>query len=98
MSLRSDSYVLSTLSGFLLSDDGSLLYADALTMGIGFLRLSAYTVSQYGYVGFFAAAVFANLATLTAAVDLVIALSVVTVWTWFVVSAAFLQCYILSSL
>jgi fatty acid desaturase len=50
---------------------------------VGFLGLSVYTVSQYGYWGFFAAAVFANLATLTAAVDLVIALSLVTVWMWF---------------
>jgi hypothetical protein len=50
---------------------------------IGFAGLSAYTVSRYGYWGFFDAAVFANLATVTASIDLVIALSLVTVWMWY---------------
>ncbi len=49
---------------------------------IGFLGLSLYAVGQYGYVGFFAAAAFANVATFTVFTDLVIALSLVMVWMW----------------
>ena len=48
---------------------------------IDFLGLTAYAVSQYGYLGFFDA-VMANSATTTAVVDLLIALSLVVVWMW----------------
>ena len=44
-----------------------------------FLGLTAYAVYQYGYLGFFEM-VMANAATVTALVDLVIALSLVMVW------------------
>jgi hypothetical protein len=44
-----------------------------------FAALSAYAVWQYGVVGLFAAA-FANVATATVFVDLVIALSLVMLW------------------
>ena len=46
-----------------------------------FAALTAYAVAQYGIVGIFAAA-FANVATITLAVDLTIALSLVIVWMW----------------
>ena len=46
-----------------------------------FAALNAYVVYHYGYVGFFAL-VLANAATTAALVDLVIALSLVSVWMW----------------
>jgi MFS superfamily sulfate permease-like transporter len=48
---------------------------------IAFTALTAYTVYQHGYLGFFAA-LTANVATVTASVDLVIALSLVMAWMW----------------
>ncbi|HVN84121.1 MAG TPA: DUF2834 domain-containing protein [Candidatus Binatia bacterium] len=57
---------------------------NAKQIGIGvvladFLALNAYVVYQYGYVGFLEL-VTANAATAAALVDLVIALSLVTIW------------------
>ncbi|HUI27102.1 MAG TPA: DUF2834 domain-containing protein [Candidatus Kryptonia bacterium] len=57
---------------------------NAKQIGIGvvladFVALNAYVVYQYGYVGFIEL-VTANAATTAALVDLVIALSMVTVW------------------
>ena len=57
---------------------------NAKQIGIGvvladFLALNAYVVYQYGYVGFLEL-VTANAATTAVLVDLVIALSLVTVW------------------
>lgn len=49
---------------------------------LAFLSLSLYAVSQYGYLGFFVAAAFANATTFTAFTGLVIALGLVTVWMW----------------
>ena len=46
-----------------------------------FTALTAYAVAEYGIVGVFAAA-FANVATITLAVDLTIALSLVIAWMW----------------
>jgi len=46
-----------------------------------FTALTAWAVWTHGYVGFFEAA-FANLASITVGVDLVIALSLVTIWLW----------------
>jgi Protein of unknown function DUF2834 len=46
-----------------------------------FAALTAYAVAEYGVVGVFAAA-FANAATITLAVDLTIALSLVVAWMW----------------
>ena len=46
-----------------------------------FTALSIYAVWQFGLVGLFEA-VFANAATITAFVDLVIALSLVMIWMW----------------
>jgi hypothetical protein len=46
-----------------------------------FTALTAYAVHQHGVVGLFEA-LTANLATTTAFVDLVIALSLVMVWMW----------------
>ena len=46
-----------------------------------FAALNAYVVYHYGYVGFFQL-VLANAATTAALVDLVIALSLVSVWMW----------------
>ena len=46
-----------------------------------FTALSIYAVWQFGLVGLFEA-VFANAATITAFVDLLIALSLVMVWMW----------------
>ena len=46
-----------------------------------FSALTAYAVAQHGFVGVFALA-FANTATITLAVDLVIALSLVVGWMW----------------
>jgi hypothetical protein len=46
-----------------------------------FAALSAYAVYSHGYVGLFEA-VTANVATTTAFVDLVIALSLVMAWMW----------------
>ena len=45
----------------------------------GFAALTGYTVYHYGYLGFFEQET-ANAATVTALVDLVIALSLVVVW------------------
>lgn len=45
----------------------------------GFLALTGYTVLEYGYIGFFKL-IAANAATVTAAVDLVIALTLIIVW------------------
>ena len=44
-----------------------------------FLALTAYAVSQYGYLGFFEL-IGANVATITIFVDLVIALSLIIAW------------------
>jgi hypothetical protein len=46
-----------------------------------FSTLTAYAVAQHGLVGIFQLA-FANTATITLAVDLLIALSLITVWMW----------------
>jgi hypothetical protein len=46
-----------------------------------FTALTAWAVWTHGYVGFFEAA-FANLASITVGVDLMIALSLVSVWMW----------------
>ena len=46
-----------------------------------FSALTAYAVAQHGFVGVFALA-FANAATITLSVDLVIALSLVAGWMW----------------
>jgi hypothetical protein len=46
-----------------------------------FSALTAYAVAQHGIVGVFTLAL-ANTATITLAVDLVIALSLITVWMW----------------
>jgi hypothetical protein len=46
---------------------------------IGFSALTAYTVYLHGYFGFFAL-LAANAATITAGVDLVIALGLILVW------------------
>jgi len=48
---------------------------------IGFSALTAYAVYQHGYIGFFEQ-LFANVATITAFVDLTIALSLVIIWMW----------------
>ena len=55
-------------------------------IGIGlvladFTAFTAYVVYQYGYVGLFDLAL-ANAATIQVALDLVIALSLVTLWMW----------------
>jgi hypothetical protein len=46
-----------------------------------FLALNAVVIWQYGYIGFFEAAM-ANLATVALMVDLVIAVSLIAVWMW----------------
>jgi len=46
-----------------------------------FAALNVYVVAKYGYAGFFELAL-ANGATIAVLVDLVIALSLVTVWMW----------------
>jgi len=48
---------------------------------IGFSALTAYAVYQHGYIGFFEQ-LLGNAATITAFVDLTIALSLVIVWMW----------------
>ena len=48
---------------------------------VDFTALSLYAVYQVGYVGFFDA-MLANIATVTATVDLVIALSLINIWIW----------------
>jgi hypothetical protein len=48
---------------------------------LDFLGLNAYVVYHYGYIGFFRM-VLANAATTAVLVDLVIALSLITVWMW----------------
>ena len=48
---------------------------------IGFSALTGYAVYQYGYIGFLEQMV-ANAATITAFVDLTIALSLVLLWMW----------------
>jgi hypothetical protein len=48
---------------------------------LDFTGLTAYAVYSYGFVGFFEA-VTANLATTCAFADLLIALSLITVWMW----------------
>lgn len=45
----------------------------------GFSALTAYTVYQHGYIGFFQL-MAANAATITASVDLVIALGLILLW------------------
>jgi MFS superfamily sulfate permease-like transporter len=47
----------------------------------GFAALNVYAVEQYGFVGFFVQ-LFANAATLTAAVDLTISLALIVLWMW----------------
>jgi hypothetical protein len=46
---------------------------------LGFLALNVYTVYQHGYIGFFEL-MMANAATVTASVDLVIALVLIVGW------------------
>jgi hypothetical protein len=46
-----------------------------------FTALTGWAVYQHGYIGFFEL-MTANAATITAFVDLVIALSLITVWMW----------------
>ena len=46
-----------------------------------FVAFTAFAVYQHGYLGFFALAL-ANTATAQVLIDLVIALSLVTVWMW----------------
>lgn len=48
---------------------------------VGFSALTAYTVYQHGYIGFFEL-MLANVATMTAFVDLTIALSLILLWMW----------------
>ncbi len=48
---------------------------------LDFLALTAWAVADHGYLSFFEA-MMANAATITAGVDLVIALSLITVWMW----------------
>jgi fatty acid desaturase len=48
---------------------------------IGFSTLTAYTVYQHGYIGFFEL-ILANVATITAFVDLIIALGLILLWMW----------------
>jgi hypothetical protein len=48
---------------------------------IGFATLTAYAVYQHGYIGFFEH-LLANAATVTAFVDLTIALCLILVWVW----------------
>lgn len=48
---------------------------------VGFFALTMYTVYLHGYLGFFDL-IMANAATITAMVDLVIALSIILVWMW----------------
>jgi len=47
---------------------------------IGFSALTAYTVYQHGYIGFFKEILTTSLVTVTAAVDLVIALGLILLW------------------
>jgi len=59
---------------------------NAKQIGLGvvladFAALTAYALYQYGFVGFFEL-MLSNAATVTALVDLVIALSLVMVWMW----------------
>lgn len=48
---------------------------------VGFSALTAYAVYQHGYIGFFELTL-ANAATVTAFVDLTIALSLMLLWMW----------------
>lgn len=48
---------------------------------VNFVALNAWVVYQFGYMGF-VEAMFANIATTAAFVDLTIALSLITVWMW----------------
>jgi hypothetical protein len=48
---------------------------------VDFLALNAYVVYHYGYIGFFEM-MMANAATVAVFVDLVIALTLITVWMW----------------
>ncbi|MGH7961727.1 MAG: DUF2834 domain-containing protein [Candidatus Binatia bacterium] len=50
-------------------------------MLLGFSALTAYAVYQHGYIGFFEL-LLANVATVTAFVDLSIALSLILMWMW----------------
>lgn len=47
----------------------------------GFAALTIYTVLEHGYVGFFRQ-MLSNAATITASVDLIIALALVLAWMW----------------
>jgi hypothetical protein len=51
------------------------------TVLLGFSALTGYAVYQHGYIGFFEQMI-ANAATITAFVDLTIALGLVMVWMW----------------